>query len=110
MGQKIKLVSRLNLRFQAEDEKAWFRRRDCAHAAREAVKQQLRLDYFVAEQPATAVRAIQQSTLRGIHGKINDGLPVGPGRMTFPEPGTPGGALLRALTADVILGLSLIHI
>ncbi|KAH8046937.1 1-aminocyclopropane-1-carboxylate synthase [Aureococcus anophagefferens] len=61
-----------------------------------------RLDYFVAEQPATAVRAIQQSTLRGIHGKINDGLPVGPGRMTFPEPGTPGGALLRALTADVI--------
>ncbi|KAH8051546.1 1-aminocyclopropane-1-carboxylate synthase [Aureococcus anophagefferens] len=40
MGQKIKLVSRLNLRFQAEDEKAWFRRRDCARA-REAVKQQL---------------------------------------------------------------------
>ena len=97
MGQKERMAARLNLRFAEEDEAAWNRRRAAAHALREEAKQALRLDYFVSEQPASSVRAIAQTTLKGIHGRVNDGL-----LMPFPQPGTESGALLRNLTADVI--------
>ena len=39
---------------------------------RENVKRNLRLDYFVSEQPASTVRAIAQTTLRGVHARVND--------------------------------------
>ena len=65
MGQKERMAHRLNIRFAEEDEKAWNDRRNSAHAMRENVKRNLRLDYFVSEQPASTVRAIAQTTLRG---------------------------------------------
>ena len=94
-----KEVRRLNIRFDDEDGARWERRRATAMERRELVKQHIRLQHYVSKQPNEEVRPIQQSTLRGVHEKVADGLPAD---VPFPEAGTSGGVLLRTLTSDVI--------
>lgn len=74
LGLRNKRVTRLNLRFVREDERLWTKRREAAYAARDAAKQQLRLDYFISQQPTSSVSPIKPATLRGIHSRISDGL------------------------------------
>ncbi|CAM9135038.1 unnamed protein product, partial [Choristocarpus tenellus] len=94
-----KEVKRFNLLFDAESREKWEDRRKAAEASRESAKQRLRFDYFVSQQPMQEVRAIQGSTLRDIHAKVADGLPLD---VAFPEQGTHLGFLLRDLTKEVI--------
>lgn len=94
-----KVVKRFNLLFDIESRDKWQCSRDAAKMSREAAKQRLRFDYFVSQQSMEEVRAIQGSTIRGIHQKVADGLPLD---VAFPEQGTKLGALLRELTKEVI--------
>ncbi|CAM9175434.1 unnamed protein product [Chrysoparadoxa australica] len=94
-----KNVKRLNLLFASESKELWEERRREAEKARNAAKQRLRLDYFTSQLPITSVRPVQSSTLRGIHEKVADGLPLD---VPFPEQATPLGELLRDLTKEVI--------
>lgn len=94
-----KEVKRFNLLFDAESRDAWQSCRDAAKEAREEAKTRLRFDYFVSQQSMEEVRAVQGSTIRGIHEKVADGLPLD---VPFPQQGTSLGNLLRALTKEVI--------
>ena len=96
---EAKQLRRLNLLFAEEDAALWKQRRDAAYAKMATAKQQLRFDFFIAQQPIDEVRPVQQTTLRGVHEKVADGLPEA---VPFPEKATPAGKLLRALTSDVI--------
>lgn len=97
-GQE-KSVKRFNLLFDAESKKLWLFRRARAKEEREAAKRRLRFDYFLSKQPMQEVRAVQGSTIRGIHEKVADGLPLD---VTFPQQGTPLGHIVRDLTKQVI--------
>lgn len=94
-----KEVKRFNLLFDAESRETWQSCRDAAKTSRAAAKQRLRFDYFVSQQPMEEVRAVQGSTIRRIHEKVADGLPLD---VTFPQQGTKLGNLLRDLTKEVI--------
>lgn len=94
-----KTVKRFNLLFDAESRDRWQCSRDAAKVSREAAKQRLRFDYFVSQQPMEEVRAIQPSTIRRIHEKVADGLPLD---VAFPQQGTKLGTLLCGLTKEVI--------
>lgn len=94
-----KSVHRLNLRFDAEDAKRFEDRRDIADKARKEAKQIMRLDHFINQQSKDDIRPIGSDSLRRIHERIMDGLPV---EIPFPEPGTRLGNLLRTLTAELI--------
>lgn len=94
-----KEVKRFNLLFDAENRDAWQSCRDAAKTSREDAKKRLRFDYFVSQQPMEEVRAVQGSTIRGIHEKVADGLPLD---VAFPQQGTELGNLLRDLTKQVI--------
>lgn len=94
-----KEVKRFNLLFDAESRESWQSCRDAAKESREAAKKRLRFDYFVSQQPMEEVRAVQGSTIRGIHEKVADGLPLD---VAFPQQGTNLGNLLRDLTKQVI--------
>lgn len=94
-----KNVSRLNLRFEAENEAAFNARRAFANDARDEAKKILRLDHFIHQQPTEATRAIRQVSLHKIHERIIDGLAVG---IPFPEPGSALGFLLSNLTKELI--------
>lgn len=94
-----KEVKRFNLLFDAENRDAWQSCREAAKASREDAKNRLRFDYFVSQQPMEEVRAVQGSTIRGIHEKVADGLPLD---VAFPQQGTQLGNLLRGLTKEVI--------
>ena len=94
-----KEVKRFNLLFDGESRDAWQRRRRAAEESREAAKKRLRFDYFVSQQPMEEVRAVQGSTIRGIHEQVADGLPLD---VAFPQQGTELGSLLRDLTKQVI--------
>lgn len=94
-----KEVKRFNLLFDAESRETWQSCRDAAKASRAAAKQRLRFDYFVSQQSMEEVRAVQGSTIRSIHEKVADGLPLD---VTFPQQGTKLGDLLRGLTKEVI--------
>lgn len=94
-----KEVKRFNLLFDAENRDAWQSCRDAAKSSREDAKKRLRFDYFVSQQPMEEVRAVQGSTIRGIHEKVADGLPLD---VAFPQQGTKLGNLLRDLTKQVI--------
>ncbi|CAM9362495.1 unnamed protein product [Pylaiella littoralis] len=94
-----KEVKRFNLLFDAENRDAWQSCRDAAKSSREDAKKRLRFDYFVSQQRMEEVRAVQGSTIRGIHEKVADGLPLD---VEFPQQGTKLGNLLRDLTKQVI--------
>jgi hypothetical protein len=94
-----KMVRRLNLKFDIEDEKDWQERRNTAEQARELAKSVARLDHFISQQPSSDIQNILPDALKRIHVRVIDGLPLS---MSFPEPGTPLGLLLRSLTGDVI--------
>lgn len=94
-----KEVKRLNLLFDAENRNEWQSCREAAKSSREEAKKRLRFDYFVSQQPMEEVRAVQGSTIRGIHEKVADGLPLD---VAFPQQGTKLGNLLRDLTKQVI--------
>ena len=94
-----KLVHRLNLQFDLEPEELFKERHRVAEEARSEAKAIMRLDYFITQQANEEIRAITKETIRDIHEKIIDGLPV---YIPFPEQGTPLGLLLRNLTADII--------
>lgn len=94
-----KEVKRFNLLFDAENRDSWESCRDAAKSSREDAKKRLRFDYFVSQQPMEEVRAVQGSTIRGIHEKVADGLPLD---VAFPQQGTKLGNLLRDLTKQVI--------
>ena len=94
-----KSVKRFNLLFDAESRETWQTCRANAKEAREAAKRRLRFDYFVSQQPMEEVRAVQGSTIRRIHEKVVDGLPLD---VKFPSQGTPMGDLVRDLTKQVI--------
>lgn len=94
-----KKVKRFNLLFDAESRELWQFRRVRAREEREAAKRRLRFDFFLSKQPMEEVRAVQGSTIRGIHEKVADGLPLD---VTFPQQGTPLGHIVRDLTKQVI--------
>lgn len=94
-----KEVKRFNLLFDAENRDTWQSCREAAKSWREDAKKRLRFDYFVSQQPMEEVRAVQGSTIRGIHEKVADGLPLD---VAFPQQGTKLGNLLRGLTKQVI--------
>ena len=75
-------VRRLNIMFDSEEPELWKRRRAAALELREQTKQELRFDHFIAQQSLDEVRQMQQSTLRGVHEKVADGLPAD---VPFPE-------------------------
>jgi len=95
-----KFVHRLNLKFDAESEEAFDKRRSIAENARKEAKQIMRLDHFIIQQPNETIKAIRKESVRKIHDRIMDGLP---NYIPFPEPGTPLGSLLRRLTGDIIM-------
>lgn len=97
-GQE-KSVKRFNLLFDAESRELWQLRRARAREEREAAKRRLRFDYFLSQQPMEEVRAVQGSTIGGIHEKVADGLPLD---VTFPQQGTPLGHIVRDLTKQAI--------
>lgn len=92
-------VKRSNLLFDDESRDTWQTCRDAASAAREDAKRRLRFDYFVSQQPMAEVRAVQGSTIRRIHARVADGLPLD---VAFPQPRTKLGNLLRKLTKEII--------
>lgn len=92
-------VKRFNLLFDAESRDRWQCCRDAAVVSREAAKIRLRFDYFVSQQPMEEVRALQGTTIKGIHEKVADSLPLD---VAFPRHGTKLGILLRELTKEVI--------
>lgn len=94
-----KEVKRFNLLFDAESRDTWQSCRDTAKESQEAAKKRLRFDYFVSQQPMGEVRAVQGLTIRKIHEKVADGLPLD---IAFPQQGTNLGNLLRDLTKQVI--------
>lgn len=94
-----KYVRRFNLIFDGENHEFWKGQRNAATQARQAAKQRLRFDYFVSQQPMGEVRAIQGSTIRSIHEKVADGLPLD---VSFPQTISKAGGLLRESTREVI--------
>jgi dynein heavy chain len=94
-----KNISRLNLRFEEEDEVNFNARREFALNAREEAKKILRLDHFINQQPNESIRAIRQNSLRKIHERTIDGLAIS---IPFPEQGSPLGDLLSKLTKELI--------
>lgn len=92
-------IKRFNLLFDSESREEWQSRRDAAKQSRQAAKQRLRFDYFVSQQNMEEVRAVQGSTIRGIHEKVANGLPLD---VSFPQQGTNLGILLCDLTKEAI--------
>ena len=114
---RTKMVSRLNLRFAKEDEDQWKQRRDAAQKERDKAKATLRFDYFIAEQPASEVRPVQQATLRRIHSRVHDGLLSVDAKTSYEtsdyfllrreavaDPSSKAAMRLKELTADAIRG------
>ncbi|CAM9201513.1 unnamed protein product, partial [Phaeothamnion confervicola] len=97
----VKEVRRFHLLFDAESRVQWERRRAAAGAAREEAKRRLRLDHYISRQPMEAVRPVQAATLRGMHERVADGLPLD---VSFPGLAAPLAPLLRELTREVIRG------
>jgi dynein heavy chain len=95
----FKKVKRLNLQFDHEDAEKFHERRRLAEKARSEAKEILRLDFFVEQQPNHEIRIINKNSIKKIHARIVDGLPLS---VPFPEPDTRIGRLLRRLTADII--------
>ena len=100
-----KEVSRLNLRFDAENAAEFDKRRAIAESGRSEAKQLMRFDHFVLAQSKDLIRAIGKDGIRKIHERVIDGLPVD---IPFPDQGTPLGYLLRNCTAELIQWYSLI--
>jgi dynein heavy chain len=95
-----KTVHRLNLQFDEENETLFKLRREVAEKARNEAKHTMRLDHYITQLPKDEIRPLRQEGIRRIHERIVDGLP---GTVPFPDPGTPLGDLLRALTGDLIV-------
>ena len=94
-----KKVKRLNLHFDEEDASKFEERRRVAEQARKEAKSTLRMDYFIGKQPKQEVRIIRKESIRKIHGRVVDGLPL---TIPFPEKDTPLGKVLKSLTGEII--------
>eukprot|EP01035_Chromulina_nebulosa_P018662 gene18662-24408_t len=94
-----KHVKRLNIKFDLENSLSFDERRNSAEEFRNEAKSVMRLDYFITQQPNYLIHPIRKDTIKSIHEKVIDGLPL---YLPFPEQGTPLGLVLRNLTADVI--------
>ena len=95
----LKKVKRLNLQFDLEDAEKFNERRKLAEKSRSEAKEIMRLDFFVEQQPNHEIRIISKNSIKKIHSRIVDGLPLS---VPFPEPDSRIGRLLRRLTADII--------
>jgi dynein heavy chain len=94
-----KRVKRLNLQFDLEDQGKFKSRREMAEDARNEAKQTMRLDFFIEKQPTSEIRIISKKSIRKIHERVIDGLPIA---IPFPEADTRVGKVLRNLTGDII--------
>ena len=71
-----KLVHRLNLLFDIEDESKFNERRRVATVARNEAKEQMRLDHFVDRQSRESIRPINKDSIKRMHTKVVEGLSV----------------------------------
>jgi dynein heavy chain, axonemal len=95
----MKKVKRLNLQFDQEDPEIFRERRHVAEQARNEAKEIMRMDFFIEQQSNHEIRIISKNSVKKIHARIIDGLPLS---IPFPEPDSRIGKLLRRLTADTI--------
>lgn len=94
-----KFVKRLNLQFDLEDAAKFKNRREIAESNRNEAKRIMRMDFFVDIQQTNEIKIISKSSIKKIHERIIDGLPLS---IPFPEPDSRIGKTLRKLTADII--------
>ena len=71
---KPKMVKRINLCFDQEDQACFHKRIEAAEASREDAKARLRYDFYIDGQETSQLRPMQPQTLKGIHEKMIDGL------------------------------------
>lgn len=95
----VKYVKRLNLQFDTEDAELFALRKAMAEEARNEAKQIMRLDFFVEQQPHHEIRIMGKKSIKKIHERVIDGLPI---TFPFPEPDSRVGRLLKSLTGDII--------